>query len=66
MRGLGFLGLCLLGIMVHTILFAIFDNPHGPDAFAWWLAGLGISGPVWCGAAAFGVLIGGFMRRPKG
>jgi hypothetical protein len=64
MRGLGFLGLCLLGLVVYTLFFVLFDNPRGAQAFAWWLVGLGMTGPFWCGAAAVGLLVGGFLRRP--
>lgn len=65
MRVLGFLALCLLGLVVYTIFFTLFDNPQGAHASAWWLVGLGMIGPFWCGASAAGFLIGGFMRRSK-
>ena len=65
MRGLGFLGHCLLGLLVYTIFFALFDNPRGAQAYAWWLVGLGMTAPFWCGAAVAGFLIGSLMRRPK-
>ena len=65
LRGFGFLATCLLGVVIYTIGFAVFDNPNGQQALAWWMVGLGMAGPFWCGAAVLGFLVGGFMRPPK-
>jgi hypothetical protein len=65
MRGVGFVGLCLLGIAVYTAAWALHTRSLDATAYSWWLAEVTFIAPFWCGAAVLGFLIGGFMRPPK-
>jgi uncharacterized membrane protein YhaH (DUF805 family) len=65
MRGVGFVGLCLLGVAVYTAAWALHTRSLDATARTWWLAEVAFIAPIWCGAAVLGFLIGGFMRPPK-